>query len=73
MKMISLETEARLIKLVLTIIREEGFLEDHRQRLAKREEFNPYIAFQHISQSNKDYITTKHIKSFLSYFHCNLR
>jgi len=66
--MISLETDARLVRLILAISKEEKALEVVRQVLAQQSKFEPYAAFQRLDKKYRGYLTTSDLKTFLQYF-----
>ena len=66
--MISIETEARMIKFILTIGKEDSAIEQLRQNLAQLSYFEPYSAFQRIDKSLSGFITVEDLEIFLLYY-----
>ena len=63
--MISIETEARVAKILLAIADGETCSEAVRQRLAHQIDFDPYNIFRMIDKSFNNYIDEYDILSFL--------
>jgi hypothetical protein len=65
--MLSLETEARLARLLTAIAEGEKRIEIVRQVLAEQPMFEPYAAFQRISKDVKSLLEASHLHHFLKY------
>lgn len=65
--MISIETEARVAKLLLVLAEGEKSVEITRQVLADQLEFNPYSLFKRIDRESKNYIDEFNVVDFLKY------
>jgi len=63
--MISLETNARIIRIILDIAAEELTLEITRQELTQHPHFVPYSVFQRIDRKCVGYIRVEDLKNFL--------
>ena len=61
----SVETEARLARLIITISEMERQIEINRQIVAEQPLFEPYAAFQRIDREGKDYITPTDLNKFM--------
>ncbi len=67
--MMSIETEARVARLIMEIAAHERQIEEFRQALARLPAFEPYAAFQRLDRKYTGYVTAKDLKLFLMY-HC---
>ena len=63
--MLSLETEARLVRLLMAIAHEELILDTLRENLIEIPEFEPYAAFQYLDKESHGFLTAHDLKSFL--------
>jgi len=63
--MLSRNTRNQLVKVIMTIAKEEQGLEAIRQALASQERFSPYTAFIRIKKKKENLITKGDIKVFL--------
>ena len=66
--MLSLDTQFQLVKVIITIAREEKGLEVIRQVLAEQVLFTPYTAFMRIDRKKKGFVDKNDLKAFLEYF-----
>ena len=66
--MISIETDARIIRIILNIANREKHIEQLRQELSQQSQFVPYSAFQRIDRGFTGYITTEALYTFLKYY-----
>ena len=65
--MISIETEARVAKIFLTIADGEKCTETIRKVLAQQKDFDPFNIFRIFDKSLKNYVDEYDILSFLQY------
>jgi hypothetical protein len=63
--MLSIETEARVGKLLLTLAEGEKSVEVARQVLSDQREFDPYLAFKRLDRENNNSINEFNIVDFL--------
>jgi len=63
--MVSIETEARIVRLIMEIAKEERGIEVVRQVLAEQPLFEPYAAFQRIDRHYRGYLTSGDLRHFL--------
>ena len=63
--MLSIETEARLAKVLAEIGRGEGRLELERQALTKENDYSPYACFLRIDRSHKGWVNSVDLLNFL--------
>lgn len=63
--MLSIETEARVSKVFLSLADGERAVEVNRKILADQLDFDPYQAFRRIDTENKNYIDEFNIINFL--------
>ncbi len=63
--MLSLETEARITKLLLKIAEGEKSIEIIRQVICSKIDFDPLSAFKCLDSENNNYLTEKNFKHFL--------
>lgn len=63
--MLSIETEARVAKMFLTLADGENLVELKRQALADQLDFDPYLAFKRFDMENKNYIDEFNIVNFM--------
>jgi len=59
--------DARVMKLMLAIAKEEKSIELIRQTLSQQPQFEPYAAFLYLDKEKCGYLTITSIKTFLSY------
>ena len=64
--MSSIEVDAKVICIILTIAKAEEVIEQHRQILSQKPQYEPYAAFQRLDRSCKGYVTTNDLKLFLT-------
>ena len=63
--MLSIETESRLSKLLLTLADGEKATEITRQVLSDQREFDPYLAFKRLDREGKNRVDEFNIVDFL--------
>lgn len=63
--MISIETQARALKIFFCLIDFEKSVEILRQILSKQDDFEPYTIFRRLDKESKSYIDELDIKNFL--------
>jgi Ca2+-binding EF-hand superfamily protein len=64
----SVEVEAQIINIILSISKAEQGVERLRQVLSQKPLYEPYAAFQRIDRKYGGYITVKSLQEFLLYF-----
>lgn len=65
--MLSIETETRILKLLLTLAEGEKAVEIIRQVLCGKIDFDPLSAFKLLDKENNNFLTEKNLKHFLRY------
>lgn len=65
--MLSIETEARITKLLLALAEGEKSIEIIRQIICGKIDFDPLSAFKLLDKKNNNYLTENDIKFFLKY------
>jgi hypothetical protein len=63
--MLSVETEARITKLLLNLADGEKAIQTTRQILSNERQFDPYLAFKRFDKENKNSIDEFNIVEFL--------
>ena len=63
--MLSIETEARITKLLLKLAEGEKSIEIIREIICNKIDFDPLSAFKLLDKDNNNYLTEKDIKYFL--------
>jgi len=63
--MLSIETEARVVKLFINLFEGEKSVEYARENLANQREFDAYQSFQRIDREKKNYVDEYNIVDFL--------
>ena len=65
--MVSIDIDNKIIKILLTIARNESQIEVIRQNLANEPYFEPYAAFQRLDRHFRGYVSSGDLKAFLTY------
>lgn len=63
--MLSIETEARVVKLFINLFEGEKSVEYSRENLALQRDFDAYQSFQRIDRERKNYIDEYNLVDFL--------
>jgi len=66
--MLTIETEARVVKLFIYLFEGEKAVEYCRENLANLREFDAYQSFQRIDREKKNYIDEYNLVDFLKYY-----